>query len=214
MTVSTDTRFGPVSAAHVFEGGFADPVMDSQAVFRRVMNALAQPGTVADLSGFVTPPAPLSQAAAAILLTLADYDTPVWFEKPDMNDDAIGWMTFHTGAPRTANALRAGFAVLEKASPVSAWASFPIGTSDYPDRSATLLLPVESLDGGEPLKLTGPGIETETMIAPLGLPQGFVAAMAENRAAYPLGLDVLLVCGGEAIGLPRTTRITGRIEEA
>ncbi|MGE7368702.1 phosphonate C-P lyase system protein PhnH [Neorhizobium sp. NPDC001467] len=203
MGVSINTR----SEGRVFEGGFANPVMDSQAVFRRVMNALAQPGTVADLSGFVTPPSPLSQAAAAILLTLADYDTPVWFEKPENNDDAIGWMSFHTGAPRTADAARAAFAVLEKASPVETWASFPIGTSDYPDRSATLLLPVESLVGGSPLTLTGPGIETQAVIAPVGLPEGFVAAMAENRAAYPLGLDVLLVCGGEAMGLPRTTRI-------
>ncbi|MDP9836445.1 alpha-D-ribose 1-methylphosphonate 5-triphosphate synthase subunit PhnH [Neorhizobium huautlense] len=203
MSVSINTR----SEGHVFEGGFANPVMDSQGVFRRVMNALGEPGTVADLSGFVTPPAPLSQAAAAILLTLADYDTPVWFEKPENNDDAIGWMSFHTGAPRTADVFRAAFAVLEKMSPVEAWAKFPIGTSDYPDRSATLILPVESLAGGEPLRLTGPGIETEKVITPLGLPQGFEAFMTENRAAYPLGLDVLLVCGGEAIGLPRTTRI-------
>ncbi len=203
MDVSINAR----SEGHVFEGGFAKPVMDSQTVFRRVMNVLAQPGTIADLSGCVTPPSPLSQAAAAILLTLADYDTPVWFEKPENNDDAIGWMSFHTGAPRTADAARAAFAVLEKMSPVEAWASFPIGTSDYPDRSTTLLLPVESLVGGEALKLTGPGIETQTVIAPVGLPAGFVAAMAENRAAYPLGLDVLLVCGGEAMGLPRITRI-------
>jgi alpha-D-ribose 1-methylphosphonate 5-triphosphate synthase subunit PhnH len=203
MSVSFNAR----SEGHVFEGGFANPVMDSQAVFRHVMNAMAQPGTVADLAGFVTPPAPMSQAAAAILLTLADYDTPVWFEKPDNNDDAIGWMSFHTGAPRTADVLRAGFALLEKGSPVSAWASLPIGTSDYPDRSATLLLPVESLVGGQSLTLTGPGIETQTVIAPAGLPEGFVAMMAENRAAYPLGLDVVLVCGGEAIALPRTTRI-------
>ena len=207
MSAPIEMRSGTQSSGHVFEGGFADPVMDSQAVFRGVMNALAHPGTVVDLAGFVSPPAPLSQATAAILLTLADYDTPVWFEKPENNDNAIGWMSFHTGAPRTADAARANFAVLEKASPVAAWTSFPLGTSDYPDRSTTLLLPVESLAGGEGLKLTGPGIETETVIAPTGLPEGFVAAMAENRAAYPLGLDVVLVCGAEAIGLPRTTRI-------
>jgi alpha-D-ribose 1-methylphosphonate 5-triphosphate synthase subunit PhnH len=192
---------------HLFEGGFPDPVMNSQSVFRRVMDAFAQPGTLADLGGFVSPPAPLSQAAAAILLTLADYDTPVWFEKPDNNDDAIGWLSFHTGAPRIVDPARASFAVLEHASPVEAWAAFPVGTSDYPDRSATLLLPVESLSGGPRLKLTGPGIETERFIAPAGLPEGFVAAMAKNRAAFPLGLDVVLACGGEAIALPRTTRI-------
>jgi alpha-D-ribose 1-methylphosphonate 5-triphosphate synthase subunit PhnH len=207
MSTPIEGRSVAESNGHVFEGGFAHPVMDSQAVFRRVMSALAQPGTVADLAGFVSPPAPLAQATAAILLTLADYDTPVWFEKPESNDDAINWMSFHTGAPRTVDAERAAFAVMEKASAIEEWARFPIGTSDYPDRSATLLLPVESLVGGVGLKLIGPGIETETVIAPTGLPEGFVAAMAGNRAAYPLGLDVVLVCGAHAIGLPRTTRI-------
>ena len=70
-----------------------------------------------------------------------------------------------------------------------------------------MLLPVRSLAGGGPLVLTGPGIETSRPIAPAGLPAGFVAAREANRARFPLGHDLVLVCGTALIALPRTTAI-------
>lgn len=195
-----------VSSSTIFEGGLAEPVFGSQSIFRAIMDAFANPGRVADLGGMASAPAPLVDASAAFLAALADYDTPVWFE--DQSTDAAAWLAFHTGAKVTSEAADAAFAVMMPRSNVDAWPRFPIGTSPYPDRSATLLLPVESLTGGASLKLTGPGIETVAIIAPAGVPYGFLGAMTSNRALYPLGFDVLLVCGSQAIALPRTTRIT------
>ena len=90
---------------------------------------------------------------------------------------------------------------------LAAWTHFALGTPDYPDRSVTLFLPVRSFTSGAPLALTGPGIETERTIAPAGLPAGFLPVMAQNQASFPLGFDLVLVAGGEALALPRTTRI-------
>lgn len=191
----------------VFEGGFANPVFGSQAVFRKVMDAMAHPGRIVDLGEPAHAPAPLGAAASAVLATLADYDTPVWFEAEDVSD-AASWLSFQTGAPVTDDPGAASFAVLSAQSAVDTWPRFAVGTSSYPDRSATLLLPVQSLPGGHALRLTGPGIETASAIAPAGLPAGFSAAMARNAALFPLGFDLLLVCGGELLALPRTTRIT------
>jgi alpha-D-ribose 1-methylphosphonate 5-triphosphate synthase subunit PhnH len=57
--------------------GFADPVLDSQSVFRTVMMALARPGTIAELAtGQLLPPAPLTPELAAVALTLCDHETP------------------------------------------------------------------------------------------------------------------------------------------
>ena len=84
---------------------------------------------------------------------------------------------------------------------------FAIGTPDYPNRSATLLLPVRALSGGAPLRLSDPGIETERMIAPTGLPTGLLATMAANLALFPRGFDLVLVHGTAALALPRTTRV-------
>ena len=195
-------------ASLAVEGGLADPVFDAQAIFRAVMEAFAEPGTTAEIATRVAAPAPLVPAAASILAALADGDTPVWMADPDgAGRAAAAWLRFQTGAPVATDPALASFVVLpEDSAPVS-WTRFALGTPDYPDRSATLLLPVSSLANGAPLVLEGPGIETSRTIAPAGLPEGFAAAMAANRARFPLGFDLVLVCGKALIALPRTTRI-------
>lgn len=189
----------------IVDGGFAEPVFGSQRAFRALMDAFARPGTIADLSGLAVPPASMCSAAGAILLALADSDTPVFFEA-DM-PDVKAWVGFHTGAATTADAMSARFVLLTDESDCAGWSRFAVGTAEYPDRSATLLLPVAALRGGQRLTLAGPGIETTADIAPQGLPAGFADVMAVNRAGFPLGFDLVLVSGDEALALPRTTRI-------
>lgn len=190
-----------------FDGGFTDPVFASQAVFRSVMDAFSMPGTVVDLGEVAKGPAPITLAASAILLTLADYDTPVWFENASDVQSAVDWLGFHSGAPVTQEREKASFAVLTGNSRIEDWQGLAQGTLSYPDRSTTLILPVISMAGGATLHLIGPGIESIQSISPVGLPEGFVAWMQANNASYPLGLDIVLVCGSEALALPRTTRV-------
>ncbi|MFP5077783.1 phosphonate C-P lyase system protein PhnH [Rhizobium sp. YIM 134829] len=194
-------------SALFLENGFSEPVPAAQAVFRQIMDAFAQPGRRADLGGFVTPPPGMDEASAALLLALADPDTPVWFEDREVAGACAGWLTFQTGAPLADDPALASFALLSRRSDPAAWLEFPQGDSAYPDRSATLILPVAALEGGATLRLTGPGIESDILIAPLGLPEGFLAARTANRALFPLGLDLVLVAGPQALALPRTTMI-------
>src|SRR5690349_6288263 len=102
----------------LLDGGFTAPVFQSQAVFRLVMDAMAQPGRIVDLGRPVQAPAPLEPAAAAFLSTLADYDTPLWFED-NGTDAAASWLTCHTGAACSIDPSTASFPVLAKNSPVS-----------------------------------------------------------------------------------------------
>ena len=198
----------PTLEASAVTGGLQDPVFDAQAIFRSLMGAFAEPGTVADLGTRVSAPEPLEPAAAAILAALADGDTPVWMAAPEGADlGAARWLRFQTGAPVASDPAAARFVVLPGGSDPDGWGEFSIGTQDYPDRSATLLLRLASFSGGRPLILAGPGIETERRIAPVGLPEGFLAVMERNRASFPLGFDLVLVCGTAALALPRTTRI-------
>ncbi|MER2635427.1 MAG: phosphonate C-P lyase system protein PhnH [Rhizobiaceae bacterium] len=189
-------------------GGFSDPVFDSQAVFAAIMNAFARPGTVADLNGRASAPAPLADAAAAFLAALADFDTPVWLDvtlraAPGLRE----WIAFQTGAPLTDTPDAAAFAVFSGAAGLTAMERFAIGTPAYPDRAATLVVQVEALAGGAPLTLSGPGIETTATIAPRGLPERFATLWTRNNALFPLGVDLLLVSGSRALALTRTTRI-------
>lgn len=189
------------------EGGFKDTAFSAQAVFRRVMDAFSRPGTIVSLDGFCAPPPRLGMATGAFLLALSDYDTPVWLEDPDLRASCAAWLGFQTGAPLASEAASAAFAVLAPSTPSARWAAFAKGESAYPDRSTTLILPVSAFAGGPSLILKGPGIEHEVRIAPLGLVPDFVAAQAANRALFPLGHDLLLTCGGQALALPRTTMI-------
>ncbi len=177
-------------------GGFADAPLQSSHAFRAILTALSRPGTLAEVSG-ATPPAPLSPAAGAVLLTLVDGTTPLHLAG-DADCAAVrAWVTFHCGAPLVA-AGDAAFAI-------GTWAAlcpvdrFAIGTGAYPDRAATLIVEMPTLSATGP-RLTGPGIESA---AHLSLPE--VAAFRENRALFPLGFDTILTCGTRIAALPRST---------
>jgi alpha-D-ribose 1-methylphosphonate 5-triphosphate synthase subunit PhnH len=85
-----------------------------------------------------------------------------------------------------------------------------IGTLVYPDQSATIAIAC-AFGSGSSLRLTGPGIQSETRVRVLGVPDEFFA-LRNRVSSYPLGWDVLLVeksgnASARVIGLPRTTRI-------
>jgi alpha-D-ribose 1-methylphosphonate 5-triphosphate synthase subunit PhnH len=195
-----------MAGTQVIEGGFADAVLAGQRAFKAVMDALARPGTVQQLPGEASPPAPMPQGLAEIALTLCDHDSPLWLDAGLAAEAAVAdWLRFHTGAPITADAGAADFAFA--ASGLPGLDGFARGSDEYPDRSTTIVLAVPALEGGPALTLRGPGIKEKAVIAPTGLPEDFVAQWAENRAQFPRGIDLLLVAPEGLIGLPRSTRI-------
>jgi alpha-D-ribose 1-methylphosphonate 5-triphosphate synthase subunit PhnH len=190
--------------------GFSDSVLGAQRVFRAVMDALARPGSILRIAGLPAPPAPLSPAAGAIALTLADYDTPVWLDPPlAAAAEVTAWLRFHTGAPVTADPARAAFAFLADPARMPALDAFALGTPEFPDRSTTLVLQIESFATGTSLRLSGPGIAgSQEKFSATPLPVDFVAQLAANRALFPRGVDFLLATRDEVAGLPRSVRAT------
>lgn len=181
--------------------GFANPVLDSQACFRCVLDAMARPGTVHRLDAPSEPPPPLHRATAAALLTLADVDTPLWLD--DAAGAAAEWVAFHCAAPAAAME-RAAFAVA--LGPVDL-ARFGAGTDDGPEDSATVILQVRALGTGQAFRIEGPGLPCAATVAVDGLWPGFAAAWTANRALFPRGIDLIL-CAGDAIAaFPRTLQI-------
>lgn len=187
--------------------GFADPVFESQRVFRAAMQALARPGTPQAIAPDLAPPAPLSAEAAAVVLALADHETPLWLDAILAGSDAPDFLRFHTGAPIVTDPAQASFALVSEPALCPPLSRFAQGAPDYPERSTTLILSVARLHGGQELTLNGPGIAGEAQIAPSSLPDDFVWQWAANGALYPRGIDCLFVAPGAVAGLPRTTRI-------
>jgi len=182
--------------------GFADPVVDAQSSFRAVLEAMARPGRVLRLPHPPVPPAPLSPAAGAVLLALADAETPLWL---DAGPTAAEWAVFHAGCPLVDNPAGAAFALATGTPP--ALASLDPGTDEEPQRAATLILQLASLKEGLGWRLTGPGIEQEHRLRAEGTPRGFLDAWAANRARFPIGVDVILCAGDLVAALPRSIMI-------
>lgn len=191
----------------VIEGGFSRPVFDAQSVFRAVMDAMARPGSLLHVQPLAHPPAPFSPLAASVALTLCDHDTPVWLDKKLSQPAVRDWLGFHTGAPVAGLATDAHFAFACCPEELIALENFTQGSQEYPDRSTTIVLQVDSFDTGIPLVLSGPGIETTASIAPQPMPRHFAAQWKQNRARFPRGVDLILVSSDAIVCLPRTVRI-------
>ena len=183
----------------VLEGGFASPSTDAAHAFRAVMQAMARPGTIHRLQGAAPPPC-ISVAAGAVLLTLCDGETPIYLAPGIDTSDLRAWIAFHTGAPIVpAHSCRFALGAWADLAPLD---RFAIGTSEFPDRSATLIveLPALSASGAT---LRGPGIKDS---ATLSLPD--LPAFQRNRMLYPLGLDFLFTSGDRIAALPRSTEVS------
>jgi alpha-D-ribose 1-methylphosphonate 5-triphosphate synthase subunit PhnH len=188
--------------------GFADPVHGAQQAFRQILQAMARPGTIQDCGGELEPPPALSPAMAAVCLTLADADAPLWLSSALGTDAAVGYLKFHCNAPVLDNIGRASF-VLADAAGMPALDACAQGDDRYPDRSATLVVEVPRLaaEGPGAWVLRGPGIEATAPLATDGLPGDLPARWRDNAAQYPCGVDLILTCGRRLAALPRTTRI-------
>ncbi len=182
--------------------GFNDPVLDSQRCFRAVLDAMSRPGRIHRLPALPEAPAPLNPAAAAVLLTLVDADTPVWLDQPEAAD----WLRFHAGCPVAAEPGAVPFALAAGAMP--ALASLCQGSEEEPHLAATLLVQVAALRAGQGWRLAGPGIEHEHRLEVVGLPADFLAQWAANQARFPRGVDLVLCAGDQLACLPRSVQIT------
>lgn len=188
----------------VTQPGLADPVHQSQAIFRTLLTALSEPGRVLSVDLPPVPALTAGPAAIAALLSLADGDTPLWLD--GQMDALAAYLRFHTGAPIATDPQAAQFALVVGGGhlPLSV---FNAGSEDYPDQSATLIIEVAHLAEQGAFILRGPGMPGHRSVDIQGLPAKFATQWATNHALFPCGLDVILTCGQKLMGLPRTTHL-------
>lgn len=195
-------------SATLLAPGFADPVHQAQRCFRALLDVLARPGTIHPLPSPQAWPAPLTPAATALCLTLLDLDTPLWLDSAADRPEVRDYLRFHCNCPLAARPDEARFALLAGgASQAAGLERFNPGDSRYPDRSATLIVQVDTLLPGAGPTMRGPGIRDAARLDARGLPQGFWPEFAANCRRFPVGVDVFLVAETEVAGLPRSLRV-------
>ena len=191
--------------------GFADKVLSAQTTFRSVMDAMARPGSVQRVAAASGAPAAMMRGTAAIALTLFDHDTPVWLDPLLSETSDVGkWLKFHTGAPVIADSSICSFAVVGDARALPALDRFAFGTNEYPDRSTTVILQVESLTQGSAFELRGPGIDGAAVLRATLQPADLFERLAINATLFPRGIDVVLVADDAVVAIPRTTRLVAK----
>jgi len=191
--------------------GFADKVLSAQATFRLVMDAMARPGKVRQLTKSVGAPSGLMHGTAAIALTLFDHDTPIWLDRTmAATSDVAKWLKFHSGAPVIADSSVCSFALVGLGNEMPALDRFSLGSNEYPDRSTTLILQVESLTEGRGYELCGPGIDGTAILQASIEPADLFEQLAVNAKLFPRGLDVVLVHDDAVVAIPRSTRLVGK----
>lgn len=190
------------------EPGFGDPVQGAQACFRAVLDAMAHPGRIVTLppglSGSL--PVPLGVAAAAVALTLCDIDTPLWLD--EAASVAATYLAFHCGAPLADDPDAARFAIIADPVVLPPLDRFALGTDEYPERSATLIIEVAGLGDASGVVLRGPGILGEARLGVAGFPARFWRERQGLAELFPRGVDVLFTSGNRLAALPRSTRVT------
>lgn len=171
--------------------------LTQQRAFRALMRAFAYPGRPAELADTGT------MALTAVLATLLDGEASL--ADPHEKVDVADWprLEVRRAAPEAAD-----FVVLDGARAPDF--APRLGTLESPEKGATLILQVAALGAGETYSLTGPGIADTMPLAVTGLHPAWLAARRDWCAAFPLGVDFILVDGQQAVCLPRTTRIQER----
>ena len=190
------------------QANFPNSVLYAQSTFRAILDATARPGSVQPITGLVEAPQPLSSGAAAVALTLCDHDTPVWIDTGLLASAPVSeWLRFYCGCPIVPNPRDAAFAFASDPQALPPFDAFNLGTADYPDRSTTIVLQVQSFETGPRLELTGPGIRERIPFRADPLPADIAARHLFNRGLFPRGVDLMLVTNNTVAALPRSVNV-------
>jgi len=187
--------------------GLTDAVGQATQVFRAILCAMAQPAQAQNIDLDIARVGGAHPASLAILLTLADTDTPVCLVGSEKLELAT-FLRFHCGCPVTEHPKNAALGLISEPMLACRAFEFPIGTDEYPNTSATVILEVGSLVAGPRRTIKGPGIRSSVEFAP-AVHAEFWSAWHTNTQLYPCGVDVIFTCANQIAALPRSSRLEG-----
>lgn len=188
--------------------GFDDPAACSQVVFREALAALARPGTLHPITVALELAAPALPTAGAIMLSLLDSDTTVWLSPTLACAPCAAWLRFHTGCAITGDLAMADFAWVGGVDECPPLRAFSHGTEEFPDRSTTVLIQMDSVaDGGVAWRLRGPGVDGDVFLKLDASSATLIKERAALHVEFPRGVDIFFADRHRVVGLPRSTRI-------
>lgn len=176
-----------------------------QDTFRVLVDGMARPGTVALLTEMRADDGSWA-AALAVLQSLLDHE--VTFALVAGDAFPREQILRRTGS-RPADVTEARFILADAAGALAAVQQADHGTIEYPHESGTVVIAATAVGNGPlRLRLTGPGVDGETVLALGGVGPDVFEALAERNEQFPLGIDVILAGqDGRVACVPRSTKV-------
>ena len=175
--------------------GFADKVLSAQSTFRSVMDAMARPGSVQRIAAVAGAPAAddarhRRDRADAVRSRYAGLARCAGCRRRPMSPNGSS-----STPARLSSRIPSicSFALIGDRASAAGARSLRVRQHEYPDRSTTLILQVESLTQGPAFELRGPGIDGTAVLRATIQPTDLFERLAINATLFPRGIDVVLV---------------------
>jgi len=187
-----------------------DPVLDTQKVFRRVLDCMARPGKIASLFEEFEE-ADAEWPAISLALTLLDSEA-TYCVLGKLKAKLFSYAVQHAGS-KAVSLKEADFVFVDGAKIWAELRSVQRGDLYYPERGATLILSVRDLSedagpGAITLILEGPGIKNRCFLAVTGIAWENLELLKELNSEFPMGVDTILVSDSGRIScLPRSVAL-------
>lgn len=185
-------------------------VIDSQRVFRKILDSLSRPGKIVALDTTFAYRTTLLDETMDILMTLLDREVTFHL----LGEDAATTEEIEIRTLARASRLEdADYIIIPKATEQTglavAFRQGKRGTLLDPNHNATVILESEAISTDASYVLSGPGVRDCQWVS-IAAADSWIAARNEAVAEFPLGIDCFIVDqGGSCIGLPRTTVLEG-----
>ena len=185
-----------------------DPVFDCQEVFKALMNAFAKPGKVFSIEKNVEKLEGQCASLTAAAMVLLDNWRSFYVEGDAALEEELREQTY--GVPAAMDEADYLF-FPGQGDPWQALAQAKPGTLPEPHKSATLFVLADSLEGGAPFSLTGPGVDGGISVS---LPERYRVWLEARDAQgheFPCGVDLyFLTPQGQVMGIPRKVKMGGK----
>ncbi|MFC0178602.1 phosphonate C-P lyase system protein PhnH [Thorsellia kenyensis] len=201
----------------IIQKGFKQLSTDAQVVFKKVLQALSEPGLCIeyDYEGLYWPN--LHPTTTGLFLSLCDVDTPIGGDSALLNEEIRKSLAFHTQSPFVNNVSEANFVLFDETVSLDILTLLAKGSALSPENNCTVVIQcsgkkIENRTESPPkleLNLSGPGIPDQRTFAidNLTLASGIVQYLIKGRPKFPMGLDFIFTTSNTFIGLSRTTKV-------
>lgn len=185
-----------------------DVVHDIQKVYRKVINAMSRPGTienVRDVEEKFNIDMECFRSTYLIMLMVLDGEVSYCVKDNETVNVNVNKLT---GAKSKCNKDADYIFVLNNYKDInSVLEDAKVGILIDPQKSATIIVEVDSINNDSNLLLKGPGIETESSFN-VSINNEWVEARNDKNKEYPLGIDMIFTDkDGNIACIPRTTKI-------